>query len=162
MRSADHKGYTIFEDGRVLGLKGTILKPGIASNGYYTVVLCVDGKHRTECIHRLIARFFISNPENKRTVNHKNGNKLDNRIENLEWATDKENINHAFSMGLCDKTKRSVKKRMQKAVIDTETGIVYPSAKDAADAAGLNENTLRVWLNGFRPNKSTLKYASNA
>lgn len=73
MRSVYYKGYTIYEDGTVIGLKGHKLKPGIASNGYYTVVLCIDGKHKTQLIHRLIAILFIPNPDNKRTINHING-----------------------------------------------------------------------------------------
>jgi len=158
MLSAKYKGYTVFEDGTVIGLKGTILKPGISSNGYYTVVICFEDKKQSVCIHRLVAESFIPNPENKRTVNHKNGNKKDNRVCNLEWATDQENIQHAFNTGLNAKVGPAVRKKMQKTVIDTSTGQQYPSAKAAATAFGIKENSLRSRLCGFRINNTNLKY----
>ena len=58
------------------------------------IVLNVDGKKKYPLVHRLVARAFIPNPNNKPEVNHKNGNKLDNRIENLEWVSRKENHIH--------------------------------------------------------------------
>jgi uncharacterized HNH endonuclease L245 len=58
------------------------------------VGLSKNGRHSTIRVHRLVAKTFISNPKNKRTVNHIDENKLNNVVENLEWATDKENCNH--------------------------------------------------------------------
>jgi hypothetical protein len=69
-------------------------------NGYFRIRL--NGKKYS--IHRLIAETFIPNPDNKPEVNHKDGNKLNNHISNLEWVTHSENTKHAFKMGLIDKS----------------------------------------------------------
>lgn len=63
--------------------------------GYRMVVLTVDGKKLYKNVHRLVAEAFIPNPENKRTINHIDGNKLNNCVQNLEWATTRENVCHA-------------------------------------------------------------------
>jgi hypothetical protein len=75
------------------------LKPRDNGGGYMTVSLCNRSNKKSMLVHRLVAMAFISNPENKKTVNHKNLNKSDNRVENLEWCTQKENIHHAIRNG---------------------------------------------------------------
>jgi len=67
---------------------------------YWSVRLTVDGKRRRFFIHRLIAEAFISNPANKPEVNHKDGDKMNSVLVNLEWATEKENFEHARKIGL--------------------------------------------------------------
>lgn len=76
-------------------LKEKLLKIHTNHRGYSYVVFGVNNKSQNYSIHRLIAEYFIPNPENKEQVNHINGIKSDNRIENLEWATRKENMVHA-------------------------------------------------------------------
>jgi hypothetical protein len=80
--------------------KSRNLKIHIGNNGYYYTDLQVNGERKTIAIHRLIADAFIPNPENKLTVNHIDGVKLNCSILNLEWATYSENNKHAIDIGL--------------------------------------------------------------
>lgn len=80
--------------------KGIVMKPYCGKNGYPIAILSKDGRKKTHTVHRLMALNFLPNPENKRTVNHMDGIKTNNRLSNLEWATDKENVNHAWRIGL--------------------------------------------------------------
>lgn len=75
---------------------GKILKPYEGKNGYEKVTVFIDGKRKYTTVHRLVASAFIPNPKKKEQVNHKNGNRSDNRLCNLEWCTMSENIKHSF------------------------------------------------------------------
>lgn len=70
------------------------------SNKYLSIGFCINGKQKRISIHRLVALAFIPNLENKPMVNHIDGNKLNNRVENLEWCTAKENTIHSFKIGV--------------------------------------------------------------
>ena len=84
--------YLIYEDGRVYSkYKRGFLIPILHNIGYHRVCVCVNGKKTFLYIHRLVAEHYIPNPENRPQVDHINRIKDDNRIENLRWATAKEN-----------------------------------------------------------------------
>lgn len=61
------------------------------------MLLCKNGKRKNFTVHRLVANAFIPNIENKQEINHKDGNKQNNRVDNLEWVTKKENIKHSYT-----------------------------------------------------------------
>lgn len=91
----------IFGSRRVPNGRGTrLLKTQISNSGYEMVKLMAEGKCKACTIHRLVALAFIPNPKNKQFVNHKDGNKLNNCVENLEWVSPSENLKHAYDNGL--------------------------------------------------------------
>lgn len=75
---------------------GRILKQQTGTGGYLRVCLCKDNVKETKTVHRLVADAFIQNPERKPEVNHKNGIRTDNTVENLEWVSRSENELHAY------------------------------------------------------------------
>lgn len=93
--------YLISNTGKIFSIRSQrelIVKP--KRTGYMDIELNINGKVYYKRIHRLVAEAFIPNPENKPYINHKDGNKLNNNVTNLEWCTNSENMIHAFQMGL--------------------------------------------------------------
>ena len=129
--------------------------------GYILVNLKMGNVWYKRKIHRLLALAYLPNPENKCDVNHIDGNKSNNDLSNLEWATRSENEKHAYRIGLkfiSDKHIEQLKKRSSKKVLDTKTKKIYNSAVDAAIQLGINKNTLKGYLVGNYKNKTTLIY----
>lgn len=163
--------YSISINGDVWSeLKKRFLKPHICHHGYKSVFL---GKKLLK-VHRLIAINFIPNPDNKPCVNHKDGNKLNNSLENLEWCTYQENTKHAWETGLMFHSNSARKKtsdRMLKLtgvnhisaikVLDTKSGNVFGMIADAAKSIGISPPHLSRMLNGKRHNKTNFIYLEN-
>lgn len=113
---------------------------------------------RTIHQHRIMAEYFIPNPENKRYIQHLNGDLLDNRIENLVWADNTARQKKAYK-----KAKSFAKNNLitYKPVIDTKTGKIYKSVSEAALKNKLSRTYLSNMLNGVVRNKTTLIIAKN-
>ena len=98
-RDTEYPGYQVSNLGRVYSVprkrvRGRFLSKNDNGNGYMSVMFCVDGMPKRLYVHRLVAKAFLPNPDNKTEVNHKDGNKKNNRVENLEWVTRSENAIH--------------------------------------------------------------------
>lgn len=96
----NHLAFRATRDGHIIGKRGKPMIGHIDRCGYREVLLSENGKTKNYLVHRLIAETFIANPENKPFVNHKDGNKQNNSIENLEWCTRSENAKHSYKNGL--------------------------------------------------------------
>ena len=103
----DYEQYKVSNLGNVK--RNKILKQNTRV-GYFAVNLCKNGKMKTLQVHRLVAQAFIPNPNNLPQVNHKDGNKKNNKVENLEWCSAKYNVRHAIKTGL--KNFKSISKRV--------------------------------------------------
>lgn len=124
--------YLVSDCGNVKSLKAwndgqqeRLLKQGTNRKGYKVVSLSKNSKVKHFTVHRLVALAFIPNPHNFNQVNHKNEDKTDNRVCNLEWCNNFYNMNYGTRLA------RQIAKR-SKPVICVETGVVYPSSKEAS------------------------------
>lgn len=98
-KDTEYDGYMVSNKGRVCSTR-KILSFGDNGHGYLNVMLSVDKRHIRRYVHRLVAKAFIPNPNNYPEVNHKDGNKANNCVDNLEWCTDTMNKKHAWDTGL--------------------------------------------------------------
>lgn len=133
--------YSVSQFGNVLSKhfnRTKTLRPGLTTSGYKFVSLHKNGIKRTLSIHRLVAITFLPNNDNLPEVNHKDGNKLNNHISNLEWCTRSQNIKHMYDSGLKTykpmhyKGKFGIDHNRSKSVICIETSNVYGSMSEAS------------------------------
>lgn len=162
-----YNNYLAHESGKIYSKKvQRFMSPIFNQCGYHYVILQENGTKKKALVHRLIAMAFLNNPYNKSQVNHIDGNKLNNAVSNLEWCTQSENTIHAFKNGLMKVSKSSIDNirmlgvRSSKEVINTKTGNIYTSAKEAAVKEGVNYKTLNGYLNNKYHNKTDLIYRS--
>lgn len=94
-KSAESSGYSILEDGTIIGKMGRPIKPRINGTGYLIITLLIGGRRKHVLVHRLVAsKYCECKNKDANDVNHKDGNKLNNHKDNLEWLTRRQNANH--------------------------------------------------------------------
>jgi hypothetical protein len=181
----DFNGYEISNFGNVRGkdrfsgkrssiVKGKELKQIVNKRGYPETRFRKNGTH-FRVIHRLVAKAFIPNPDNKSQVNHIDGNKLNNRVDNLEWVSNSENQKHAYSLGL--QPSRAGENNNKAKITDKDVTLLkelYNSGKSVVEISKLTDISIssarqiiygRTWKSNITPiikrddrTKPTTKY----
>lgn len=151
--------YSVSSDGLVRNDKRGIIKtPHLDDCGYHELNLYKDGAGHHRKIHRLVAEAFVENPESKTQVNHKDGCKTNNNVDNLEWSTASENMLHAYATGLIKPhasygmlgKKNPNAGRPGRKVRIIETGDEYDSLKECGEAIGGTDRGICSVLNGYQ------------
>lgn len=157
-------------DGVKMNIKEKILKPQIGNHGYLTVSLCsIDKKIVTKRIHRLVAEAFIPNSNNLPQVNHKDENKLNNKVDNLEWCTQQYNLKYGEAAQIGNITRR---KPVLQYSLDGELIAEHESTLAAAKAIGVYQGNISKVCRGetetakgfifkFKNNESEENYNEN-
>lgn len=114
------------------------LTPSKDKKGYLFVPLCKNGKRYLRKVHRLVAQAFIPNPHNKEQINHKNGIRNDNKVENLEWCTCEENIIHEYTVLQKNKNlNRTILQLQNNKIIDE-----FNSSTEAEKRTGIDHSNI--------------------
>lgn len=144
--------YTLHEDGKIFSLyRRRFLQPVVDTTGYPIVTLVNKQGKFKKSIHRLLAEHFLPNPEGKPQVNHKDGDKTNYTLDNLEWVTAKENSIHAVQVGLTRVRDEAQCTPVLKVCL--ESGLVlgeYTSVTSAAKIHGIRQPNLTKVCKGYR------------
>lgn len=149
--------YTIDIDGVVKNLQGRVIKHNISNSGYKYVTLKINGKTSGRFIHRAICIAFKENYSNKEYVNHIDGDKLNNSIDNLEWVTASENNIHAYNNGLKKyrplhyKGKFGSEHNRSKKVVCIETGEEFGSMSEAGRKLNISISSVSWSIKNKKP-----------
>ena len=152
------ESYQISDKGRIFTKRrldgnriiyGRELHPQITEDGYLKVGLTKNSETKRFYVHRLVAQHFIENPQNLPQVNHKDGNKFNNEVSNLEWCTKRQNQEHAVRNSLMQHGEaRPSAKLTEKDVLEIYKLKGVLPAKEIAAHYGVSKNTINVILRG--------------
>jgi hypothetical protein len=134
-------------------INSKVLKGGKFSNGYRFVCLRKNGINKNVLVHRLVAKSFVPNYEELKCVNHLDGDKLNNSIENLEWCTFSQNRKHAYATGLAIQRGHPIKMIATK----NNESIIFDSIKDCCAFFGYGPN----WIYSQRRKYNTTTFVYN-
>lgn len=156
----DFEDYFVDENGNIYSNKYSkqrLMKQNVSKkDGYVRIKLYKNNYNKTFLLHRIIADAFIPNHENKKEVNHKDGNKLNNSVSNLEWATPSENVIHSYKQGLQAKKGLAGEKNGHSKLKEADVIIIYKSSEKKsvlADRYGVSFASIydikkrRTWVN---------------
>jgi hypothetical protein len=137
--------------GNEFSRKERLLKLSTQSKGYLTVVLQKDAKRKMTLVHRLVAEYFIPNIDNKPQINHINGIKTDNKVENLEWVLHRENLDHAIKNNLTLKGEKNRNSKLK----DVDVIKIHSLLQSGITTKELSEtyNVSYSTIDGIRTNR---------
>ena len=153
MKITGYENYEVRPNGEVVNIKtGKVLKPCKNAGDYFQVCLNKNGKQKNFYIHRLVAQAFIPNPDNLPCVNHKDENKTNNNVENLEWCTHEYNVN--YGTGIERSAKAKINGKRSKTVLqllkDGSLVCVWPSASEVERQLHFNKGNISSCCKGRR------------
>lgn len=156
--------YRVSNHGNILSCRQNIIMKQKITKGYRMIGFTKNKKHKSYSVHRLVAKHFINNPENKREVNHIDENKLNNHISNLEWVTSKENANWGTrNERIAEYVKNNhvgFKEKKIKQICPKTNKVIrfYNSVKEASESNGFHQGNISSCLTRKRAKASGYKW----